>query len=341
MERRPRVALVTSGLGPRFGGIGVVCRAVADAFAADADITIWRHHPDWPAYIRSVAFMLRASAGLLHPPDFLLFAHVDLARVMPLLPFTHYLPYGVLIHGVEVWRPLDRVRKASLTSASAILAFSEYTVKKAREANPWLPDVHVVWLGAAERKTPERIGTTSTVLVLGRMASSERYKGHDSVIDAWPRILAAVPTARLVIAGGGDDRERLEHKAAGTPSIRFTGFLTDEERDRLLASSTVLVSISTGEGFGLAAVEAASSGLPVVALKGTVTDELFPNGCGHVLLDSAEPQPLAEALVGLLSDAGRARAIGAAGLRRVQEAFTLDQFRQRLRAAVPLFSSAR
>jgi phosphatidylinositol alpha-1,6-mannosyltransferase len=207
--------------------------------------------------------------------------------------------------------------------------------------NPWLPDVRVVWLGAAERQKPERAGTTPTVLVLGRMASSERYKGHDAVIDAWPRILAAVPTARLVIAGGGDDRERLEHKAAGTPSIRFTGFLSDEERDRLLASSTVLVSISTGEGFGLAAVEAASSGLPVVALKGTVTEELFPNGCGHVLLDSAELQPLAEALVGLLSDAGRASAIGAAGLRRVQEAFTLDQFRQRLRAAVPLFSSAR
>jgi phosphatidylinositol alpha-1,6-mannosyltransferase len=335
------MALVTSGLGPKFGGIGVVSADIANAFAADADITIWRHHPDWPSHIRSVAFVARALAGVIRPPDFLLFTHVDLARVMAALPFMQNVPYGVLIYGVEVWRPLDRLRRQCLLGASAVLAISEYTVTKAREANPWLPDVRVVWLGAAERQASARVATTPTVLVLGRMASSERYKGHDAVIDAWPRILAAVPNARLVIAGGGDDRDRLEAKAAGTPSIRFTGFLSDEERDRLLDSSTVLMSLSTGEGFGLAAVEAASSGIPVVALRGTVTEELFPNGCGHVLLDSAEPRAVADALVGLLSDAERARAIGAAGLRRVREAFTLDHFRQRLRAAVPLFSSAR
>jgi phosphatidylinositol alpha-1,6-mannosyltransferase len=335
------MALVTSGLGPQFGGIGVVCAGIADAFAADVETTIWRHHPDWPPHIRSVAFLMRALAGAVRPPDFLLFAHVDLARVMAVLPFMRHVPYGVMIHGVEAWRPLDRWRRECLERATAVLAFSEHTVKKAREANPWLPDVRVVWLGAPERKAPERARTIPTVLVLGRMASSERYKGHDAVIDAWTQVLAAVPDARLVIAGGGDDRQRLESKAAGNPSIRFTGFLTDEERDRLLDTATVLVSISTGEGFGLAAVEAASSGIPVVALKGTVTEELFPQGCGHVLLDAAEPQPLADALIGLLSDAERARAIGAAGLRRVQEAFTLDHFHQRLRAAVPLFSSTR
>jgi len=341
MERRPKMALVTSGLGPRFGGIGVVSAAIADAFAADTDITVWRHHPHWPAHIRSVAFMARALAGAIRPPDFLLFTHVDLARVMAFLPLPQRVPYGVLVYGVEVWRPLDRWRRACLTRASAILAISEYTVKKARDANPWLPDAHVVWLGAAERKPSARTGSTPTVLVLGRMASSERYKGHDAVIDVWPRVLAAVPNARLVIAGGGDDRDRLERKAAGKPSIRFTGFLTDDERDRLLDSSTVLVSISTGEGFGLAALEAASSGIPVVALKGTVTEELFPQGCGHVLLDAPDADPLADALIGLLSDVERARSIGAAGLQRVREAFTLDHFHRRLRDAVPLFSSAR
>jgi phosphatidylinositol alpha-1,6-mannosyltransferase len=340
MQRRPKMALVTSGLGPRFGGIGVVSAGIADAFAPDTDITIWRHHPDWPAYIRTVAFLGRTLTGAINAPDFLLFTHVDLARVTA-LPFMPSVPYGVLIYGVEVWRPLDRLRRKSLLGARAVLAISEYTVTKAREANPWLPDLKVVWLGAPERRAPARTGFTPTVLVLGRMASSERYKGHDAVIDAWSRVLTAVPNAQLVIAGGGDDRERLERKAAGTPSIRFTGFLTDEERDHQLVSSAVLVSISTGEGFGLAAIEAASSGIPVVALKGTVTEELFPDGCGHVLLDSAEPQPLADALVGLLSNAERARAIGAAGLRRVHEVFTLDQFHQRLRAAVPLFSPAR
>jgi glycosyltransferase involved in cell wall biosynthesis len=96
----------------------------------------------------------------------------------------------------------------------------------------------------------------------------------------------------------------------------------------------VLVSISTGEGFGLAGLEAAASGLPVVGLKGTVTEELFPDGSGHVLLDSSEPQQLAGALIRLLTDADHARAIGDAGRRRMREVFTIDQFNQRIRGAI-------
>jgi glycosyltransferase involved in cell wall biosynthesis len=154
-------------------------------------------------------------------------------------------------------------------------------------------------------------------------------------------VVGAVPDAQLLVVGDGDDRARLEARAAGAPSITFTGFLPDASREALFDSATVLVSMSTGEGFGLAAVEAASSGIPVVALRGTVTEELFPGGCGHVLLDSAEPHALADALIGLLSDADRARAIGAAGMQRVRDVFPVDHFNQRLRAALAPLTSAR
>jgi phosphatidylinositol alpha-1,6-mannosyltransferase len=333
----PRVALVTSGFGPSLGGVGVVSGGIADALARDANITIWRHRPDWPRWARPLALMLRALAASFRPPDFIVFTHVDLARAMLVLPFLRNVPYAVFIYGVEVWRPLDRWRRTSLERAAAILAISEYTVRKAREANPWLPEAKVVWLGAAEREGPVRQKATPIVLILGRMASTERYKGHDALIDAWPRVLAIVPNARLVIAGDGDDRARLQARAAGTASITFTGFLSDEDRERVLCSSDVLVSISTSEGFGLAALEAAASGLPVVGLKGTVTEELFPDGCGHVLLDSAEPQQLAEVVIGLLTDADLAHDIGQAGRRRMREVFTIGHFNQRIRAALDPF----
>ena len=281
--------------------------------------------------------MLRAFAGSFRPPDFILFTHLDLARAMIVVPFLRNVPYATLIYGVEVWRPLDRWRRVSLERAAMILAISDYTVRKAREANPWLPEAKVVWLGAAERQVPVQRQTTPIVLILGRMASTERYKGHDALIEAWPRVLATVPDARLVIAGEGDDRARLEARASRNPSITFTGFLSDEDRERLLLSSAVLVSISTGEGFGLAALEAAAAGLPVVGLKGTVTEELFPNGSGHVLLDSSEPQPLADALIRLLTDAKYARAIGDAGVRRMREVFTIGHFNRRIRAAIDAF----
>jgi len=334
VRRLPRMALVTSGFGPGLGGVGVVSAGIADALAQDVNLTVWRHRPDWPRWSRALAFMLRALAGSFRPPDFIVFTHVDLARATMVLPFLRDVPYAVLIYGVEVWRPLDRWRRASLERAAAILSISDFTVQKARDANPWLPDARVVWLGAEERNVHAREPTTLTVLMLGRMSSTERYKGHDAVIDAWPRVLAVVPDARLIIAGDGDDRVRLEARATGIPSITFTGFLSDEGRERLLVSSAVLVSISTGEGFGLAALEAAAAGVPVVGLKGTVAEELFPDGCGHVLLDSTEPQPLADALVGLLTDPGLARAIGEAGRRRMRNVFTIGHFNQRIRAAI-------
>jgi phosphatidylinositol alpha-1,6-mannosyltransferase len=328
------MALVTSGFGPGLGGIGVVSAGVVEALAHDATVTVWRHRPHWPPRIRSAALVLRAVAGSLHSPEFVLFTHVDLARMMAVLPHLKGVPYGVLIYGVEVWQSLDRRRRTALERAHTILSISAYTARKAREANPWLPETRVVWLGVADRRLPPAREKRPVVLMLGRMAKAERYKGHDVLIDAWPRVLAAVPGAHLLIVGDGDDRGRLEAKAAQTPGIRFTGFLSDDSLERLLETVAVVVSISSGEGFGLAEVEAAARALPVVALKGTVTEELFPDGSGHVLLDSAAPQPLAEALTALLVDPDRAKRIGAAGRRRVEEVFTIDRFHDRLRFAL-------
>ena len=46
------------------------------------------------------------------------------------------------------------------------------------------------------------------------MSADERYKGHDELLDVWPALLARKPDARLVVAGDGDDRPRLESRAA-------------------------------------------------------------------------------------------------------------------------------
>jgi phosphatidylinositol alpha-1,6-mannosyltransferase len=342
MSRRvPRISLVTSGLGPGLGGIGVVSAGLADALRRDARIRIWPHHANWPRLVRPIALWLRALVGSFPLPDLILFTHVDLARTMLMLPFLRHVPYAVVIHGVEVWRPLDRRRRAALENAAAILANSEFTVTKAREMNAWLPRVTVIWLGAAERAVTVRHSSPPTVLILGRMMSTERYKGHDALIEAWPSVVAAVPAARLVIAGDGDDRVRLQARADQCAGVTFTGFLSDEARDQLLCSASVLVSISTGEGFGLVAVEAAAAGLPIVGIKSTVTEELFPDGCGHVLLDSVAAGPLAEALTRLLTDADLAHSIGEAGRNRMRSTFTLAHFNERVRRAVqPLLATA-
>jgi glycosyltransferase involved in cell wall biosynthesis len=89
------------------------------------------------------------------------------------------------------------------------------------------------------------------------------------------------PEARLDIIGQGADRERLEQVAARVGvagRTRFVGFVSDEERDRLLASARVCVCPSTKEGWGLTVIEAAALGTPVVAtdapgLRDSVEDQ--------------------------------------------------------------------
>jgi glycosyltransferase involved in cell wall biosynthesis len=91
-------------------------------------------------------------------------------------------------------------------------------------------------------------------LVLSELVS---HKQIDVAVDAFNRL--RLP---LVIAGDGPARRRLRRLAGRT--IRFAGRVTDEEAARLLATCRALV-VTTGEEFGIAAVEAQAAGRPVIA----------------------------------------------------------------------------
>jgi glycosyltransferase involved in cell wall biosynthesis len=94
----------------------------------------------------------------------------------------------------------------------------------------------------------------SHYLVLSELVS---HKQIDVAVDAFNRL--RLP---LVIAGGGPDGRRLKRLAG--PTIRFAGRVSDDEAARLLATCQALV-VTTGEEFGIAAVEAQAAGRPVIA----------------------------------------------------------------------------
>ena len=77
-----------------------------------------------------------------------------------------------------------------------------------------------------------------------RLASTERYKGHDELIAAWPQVVTAVPEAELLIVGGGDDDQRLKSVAAtlsepARARVRFLGRVPHAELLRLYRTSRV------------------------------------------------------------------------------------------------------
>jgi phosphatidyl-myo-inositol dimannoside synthase len=339
---RPKIALVTSGLGTMHGGIGVVADLIVSALEKDTDISVWEHHAFWPRLARIPAAVGRTFWGSLKSPDFVLYDHVDLAILHGIIPRLRRIPYAVFLHGIEVWRPIVGRRREALLGASLLLVNSATTENETRVFNPWLPKAEVTWLGVERQNEITNVGSNPPIgLIVGRMADSERLKGHDSVMDAWSLIKSSVSDAKLIIVGTGNDKHRLETrvKAEHLTGIEFYGWIDDAQRDQMYRSSRMLFYPSKQEGYGLAGVEAASFGVPVLGLAGTVTEELFPPGTGAVVAKDLSRESIAEAAIPLLGSAQHAQALGRAAASRVNEVFLKEHFYSRLlRALSPQLS---
>ena len=105
------------------------------------------------------------------------------------------------------------------------------------------------------------------VLYVGRL---DMFKGMDLLLAAFARVASEEPAARLLVAGDGDDRQRVlfrdEAQRLGlSDSIQWLGLMPHAEMPALYRSADVMLAPSFHETFGLAALEAAASGVPVVA----------------------------------------------------------------------------
>ena len=298
---------------------------------------------------KALAFAVLASQ-MRRPRPALLFDHLGPARAQTLLPRGLRSPYLLFLLGIEVWGDLTWDRRRALEGAAVRVAISEHTRRRARERHPWLPAVDVLPLALEERAPTgmvdaallERLGT-GFLLIVGRMSASERYKGHDELLEAMPRVLAHHPEARLVIAGGGDDRARLEARSAALGLVGralFTGYVSEATLAELYRRSAAFVMPSRNEGFGLVYLEAMRTGRPCVALRGTAAAEVVLDGETGVLVD-AEPEDLAAALLRLLDAPDLGARLGEAGRDRWRRELSLPAFRQRLNAHLERILDAR
>lgn len=171
-----------------------------------------------------------------------------------------------------------------------------------------------------------QLGLKPDVPVIGTVARFDRVKAIGLLLDTLAVLRRHVPSAHLVLAGGGGEERQVRQRAAAAGLARCVTFLgPTKDAVRVLSALDVFVSASRKEGLPLTILEAMAYGLPVVATRvpgnvDTVADEVT-----GLLTDPGSPRDLSDKVVSLLEDPSRRRAMGEAGRRRVEEEFSMQR----------------
>jgi phosphatidylinositol alpha-mannosyltransferase len=155
--------------------------------------------------------------------------------------------------------------------------------------------------GGSERSQ----GAGETIGFIGRI--DEPRKGLPVLMKALPKILAARPGTRLLVAGRGDAEEAVQTLPAELRSrVEVLGMISDEDKARLLRSVDLYVAPNTGgESFGIILVEAMSAGAPVLASDLDAFAQVLDQGAAGELFANEDADALADAALRLLEDPER------------------------------------
>jgi phosphatidylinositol alpha-1,6-mannosyltransferase len=251
----------------------VLPRTIRDPYTTRTNI---RQMAPRPGKLTYTAYALRTA--LLRPVDVVFCGHLFMASLAALIARLKKAKLILQAHGIEAW-PTPQHRAAA-ESADLVLSVSRYTraavlswANMAPERVIVLPNtVRNEFTPGEESKLRATLGLQGkrVLLTVGRMDSQHRYKGQDRVIRALPRLLEMGHDVHYLIAGEGDDRARLERLVLATRlvnRVHFLGPVTSQQLAGLYRAADLYVMPSTGEGFGIAFLEAMASGIPALGLN--------------------------------------------------------------------------
>jgi phosphatidylinositol alpha-1,6-mannosyltransferase len=269
------------------------------------------HRLLWKVIFTAKAFQY----ALRFRPHLVVCGHVSLVPICYLLKRLFGVEYMVLTYGVEVWQLNEGLVKRGLTEARKVVSISQYTKEKLLEQLP-LGEERVGLLPCSvdagrfvpRPKSPElvrRYGLDGhkVLLTVGRLSLLESYKGYDTVIEAMPKMLRAVPNLKYMLVGTGDHLEHLKVRARRLgveDKVIFTGFIPDAEIVDHYNLCDLFVMPSKGEGFGIVYLEALACGKPVVAGNRDGSRDALLNGDLGTLVNPDDVDEVAEAILNVL-----------------------------------------
>jgi len=286
---------------------------------------------------RAEAFELAHVHSGLHFGRGALAARRRLGARFPIVVHHHHL------EGTRLERALET---AACRSADAVAVPSRFAAAALAEAGgPAGARVLVIPRGVDRpaglpaRPRPEEAGGAGShaggravILSVGRLVPR---KNPLVLVDVMAEVDCALRgVARLRFIGDGPLARNIARRARALgieDLVELRGRCSEAEKWREIAACAAFVTASRLEGFGLSVAEAMAAGAPVVAPNAASFPELIEDGVSGVLAPRPDSASLASALIAILRQPGRARALGEAAARRAASAFSWDAAALRLR----------
>jgi glycosyltransferase involved in cell wall biosynthesis len=284
------------------------------------DFTLWGAGRA-PAALRTLHFapgLLAACAK--HRPDLVVSTHLNFGPAARLAKQLFGTRYALIVHGIDVHAELPALRRAALCAADIVVVISAWTRQRLLDNAPVEPArVHILPNTVDERRftvaeKPRRLveryllrPEERVVLTVARLDPKEAYKGYDRVLQALPAVRAACGAVRYILAGKGDDAARIRAMARELgleDAVTMPGFVEEEALADHYRLADVFAMPSTGEGFGIAFLEALACGTPVLAGDRDGSVDAVDGGRLGRLVDPTDVRRIEEGLVSLLRKEG-------------------------------------
>jgi glycosyltransferase involved in cell wall biosynthesis len=322
----PGAAMLPAGPA-RIDGVDVVRLAVRHPPALARTVLDWRRKlaaDEWPARVRQMGPDLpdleRAVAELA--PDLVVAGGVPFRHVFDLreIAARRGVPYALMpcLHAEEPGVLATDLGRRLVGGADFVLALTEFE----RDAvAAWGVDpAKLVVLPLAGDFPDEPAAACGDLvppgapyfLYLGRLSPQ---KSVPLLLDAFARVAAESPDARLVLAGGSTDWSKRE--LVGSDRVVVVPDFAPAAKRALIDGAAALVNPSHEESFGIVFLEAWTAARPVVAVRAGATASLIEDRATGLFAERGSAESLAEAMSEILRAPDAARAMGRRGAERV------------------------
>jgi len=229
----------------------------------------------------------------------------------------------------------DKVRRYRLDLAEKVVAISRQVEQALIGGGVARGAVQTIYSGLQLPTTAATVdrtalcralGLSADAVLLGTVAHLFPRKGYDVMLQALPRIIQDIAAVHYVIVGSGEDSYERQLKTLAarlgiTDHVHFVGF--QEDVTPFLSALSLYVHPARMEGFGIAVVEALAAGKAVVATKVGGLPEVVEHGRTGLLVAGDHPEELGTAILSLLHDDARRKAMGERAAQAARERFDL------------------